>query len=146
MLIEFRKAEITDREWVWGLFKDLLKPSIEAQWGWQEAFQEESFGKHLPITQFKIIQNKCERVGAFYLVKNVDHIHLKMLLVKDEFQSMGIGKQVVNYTKSAAIEHDLPVNLGVIKSNPVVGFYTSLGFSVLGDENGSYKLQWNPNA
>ena len=63
-----------------------------------------------------------------------------------EYQAMGLGKKVIEYVKTIANKNKLPINLGVIKSNPVTGFYTNLDFSVLGEENGSYKLQWRPNA
>ncbi len=145
-MLKFRDAKVTDRDWLWALYKDLLKPSIDAQWGWNEAFQQDGFSKHLPIAQFKIIESQNDRAGAFSLMRNSDHLHLKMLLISARFQSMGLGKHVISYAKLVADEHGLPINLSVIKSNPVVRFYTNLGFCILGDDNGSYQLQWHLNA
>ena len=137
-----RQASEADKEWTWSLFKSLLKDSINRQWGWDEAYQLKSFDENLPIREFFVITLDTQDVGTYSFVEEIDHIHLKMILVDPMFQNKGVGTAVISKLKEIAAKKSLPIRLGVIKANPVVEFYTGQGFSVLDASGDIVQLQW----
>ena len=70
-----------------------------------------------------------DRVIGFYVVRdNVDYLHLDHLYVTPEYQSMGIGRRVVEQVLSVANDKGIPVKLRALKGSRANQFYTRLGF------------------
>jgi ribosomal protein S18 acetylase RimI-like enzyme len=139
-----RYANESDESWLWAIFQDLLKPSITAQWGWDEGFQQNLFKTDLPVQEFIIYSRFGVDVGASLVRTESDHYYVKMLLVVDEFQGMGIGRFIMQQLKSKADRNSKAIRLSVIKANDVAGFYEKLGFIRTGENDGSTKYQYAP--
>lgn len=132
-----------DREWLYKLYQDAMKPCIEATWGWDEEFQSNGFDNNLKPIDWKIINEGIERIGGFVLREGNDHLRLKMIIIKPEYRRKGIGRRVLTYIQSVAKEKSLPLRLSVIKANPVSQFYLKLGFFQYDEDDSFYKMQWH---
>ena len=139
---QLTEGKSTDRKWLYDLYKKVMRPCIDATWGWDEKFQTNGFKKNLKPTDWIIIKINNENIGGFVLLEKHDHLWLKMIIIKPEFQRKGIGGKVVSYIQSIAKESSLPLRLNVIKENPVKPFYLKYGFTQYGEDASFYKLQW----
>jgi len=132
-----------DREWLYNLYQNAMKPCIEATWGWNEEFQNNGFDNNLKPTDWKIINDGIERIGGFVLKEGNDHLWLEMIIIKPEYRQKGIGRRVLTYIQSIAKEKSSPLRLSVIKANPVKPFYLKLGFCQYDEDDSFYKMQWH---
>lgn len=140
----FRSGTEEDNEWMFDLFKRLLKQYIEATWSWDEALQQESFNTSLPIKQFQILSERGKRIGGYHLSEKSDHLMLDMILVEPQQQRMGWGRMMLTHMQQQARESNKPIRLNVLRNNPAVEFHRNAGFEEIdGDEN-SLKMIWNP--
>jgi ribosomal protein S18 acetylase RimI-like enzyme len=137
-------GEFSDKGWLYDLYKNVMRSCIETTWGWNEKSQIEGFNNYLKPTDWKIIKISDEDVGGYVLVEKHDHLWLKMIILKPEYQYKGIGRRVVVYIQSIAEDKALPLRLSVIKENPVKPFYLKLGFTQYEEDASYYKLQWRP--
>jgi ribosomal protein S18 acetylase RimI-like enzyme len=139
MLLSERNARVSDEDWLWRIYKSLLRSCIETQWGWDESFQvNEIFGKLL-LSKFIIVNRNDVDVAAYLVYEEPEHYYLKMILVMSEYQGEGIGYKIIKDLQSTAIKNGKLIRLSVINSNPVCGFYENLGFIVVKrDEESTY--------
>jgi len=136
-------GKTSDKEWLYNLYQNAMKPCIKATWGWNEEFQSNGFDNNLKPTDWKIIKNGLERIGGFVLKESNDHLWLEMIIIKPEYQQKGVGRRVLTYIQSIAKEKSLPLRLSIIKANLVRPFYLKLGFCQYDEDDSFYKMQWH---
>jgi len=136
-----RTGKNEDKRWLFSVYKTTLRHHIEETWGWDEKFQQKSFKKTLHPRNFRIISHDNVDCAAYVLVKRPDYYWLEMLLVSPEKQRQGIGKKIMNRVIEESQSAGLPLGLSIIKTNPVLGFYTSLGFVVFEEDDAVMKLR-----
>ncbi len=139
-----RCATDADRSWLWDIYQDLLKPCITSQWGWDEEFQRQLFKNDLPLHEFVIHSKSGIDVAASLVRNESDHYYVKMLLVVEEYQSMGIGRFLMERLISKAQHDTKNIRLSVIKTNDVAGFYEKLGFIRTGEDDSSTSYRYAP--
>ncbi len=144
MKLSERRATDADRGWLWELYQNLLKPSISEQWGWEEKFQLNLFKTDLPVKEFIIYSKAGVDVGASLVRTEADHYYVKMLLIDNEYQRMGIGRLIMERLKTKAECNSRNVRFSVINANDVAGFYERLGFVITGEGDGSTEFQFAP--
>lgn len=125
-----RPAEVTDEAWLWEQYKELLKPVIKKQWGWNEEFQHTNFHRHLPYSEFKVIETGNRRIGAYSVRYNRKIIRLQMILVTTDNQKRGVGSHILKQLKVQANKDKIPIELSIFPANTVSGFYEKSGFSI----------------
>ncbi len=139
-----RPATPQDALWLWEQYSELLKPSIDRQWGWDEAFQLSNFQKHLPHSLFSIVEKRDSPVAAYATETSEKCIYLHMLLVVTEHQLLGVGTHVMSLMKARASEISLPIELSVIPANQVAEFYKKSGFKMIESTDDKQLFQWIP--
>jgi ribosomal protein S18 acetylase RimI-like enzyme len=137
-----RKGNADDKQWLYELYCQTLRPAIEQTWGWEEGFQMKQFNEHLKPDNFEILTIGGNPIGGFYVVENADHFWLEMLLINPSYQSKGIGNKVIKQIQRMSAAKKKPLKLCVIKSNPVQPFYEKLGFRVYEEDKAFYKMIW----
>ena len=145
MNIEIRDGSSSDSEWLYALYCSTMKIHIEKMWGWDEEFQRNGFFKNLPSEQFHIVVKNGEDTGAYQIVDKEDHLQLKMIIIKPEAQSQGIGKWIMNKLQNESKESNKPLKLNIIKGNPAKSFYLDLGFFVYEEDKELIKMEWTCN-
>jgi len=141
MKFESRIANPEDKEWLFSLYVSTLKVFIDKTWGWNEEFQRNEFNSNLHPAHFIIISDKNEDVAAYVLMKREDHYWLEMLMVTPKRQKQGVGKWIMTRIIKKSSQMKLPLALSIMKINPVISFYTKLGFSVFEEDNDIVKLK-----
>jgi len=139
-----RPGNAADSDWLWSTYKDLLRNSVEQQWGWDEFTQRAGFKTHLPAHKFTILSLHDSIVAAYCVKPYQQHMRVEMILVPKEYQGHGVGNRIMQSLKSAAFSQGKSITLDVIKANPVVGFYEKLGFKRVGNANGVYSYKLEP--
>jgi len=141
---QLRSGADADQEWLYRLYCQTMRPSIDATWGWDEAFQRKEFSEDLAPESWQIIVAKSQDIGGFVLKDKPDHLWLEMLIIKPKHQKNGVGLWAIDYMKKLATEISCPLKLSVIKLNPVKPFYLKLGFKQYYEDKAFYKLVWYP--
>lgn len=139
----FRNGTDDDREWMFALFKRVLKHYIEEAWGWDEVLQQESFNISLPIKQFQILNIANEPVGGYHLSEKPDHLMLDMILLEPKFQGLGWGKAMLDRMQQKSRETNKPINLKVLRNNPAVEFHKKAGFKEIDGDEHSLQMTWD---
>ena len=138
---ELRDATPDDARWLWRLYAELMKPSIDVQWGWVEALQREAFDEHLPWSAFSVVVAGDSRVGACACERQPSRSYLHMLLIETGSQRRGIGTRVLDRLGEEADRAGLPLELSVIEANPAARFYEARGFERIGCGDGSLRYR-----
>ena len=123
-----------DRVFLFESYKKTLGPYIERVWGWDEAFQNLGFWKHNPLSRFQVIMVDELAAGGLHVEEDHDVIAIRMIFVLPEFQNRGIGSSVISDILAQARSSAKHVGLKVIKHNPAISLYESMGFSVRGGD------------
>ena len=138
---ELRDATADDARWLWRLYAELMKPSIDVQWGWVEELQRDAFDEHLPWSAFSVVVAGGRRVGAYACERQPSRLYLHMLLVESGSQRRDIGTRVLDRLGGEADRVGLPLELSVIEANPATRFYEARGFERVGCGDGFLRYQ-----
>jgi ribosomal protein S18 acetylase RimI-like enzyme len=137
-----RRGNNNDRDWLFSLYSQCLKPAIEQTWGWDDNFQTVNFNQHLLAEKFVILMIEKTNIGGFVLEERKDCDWLEMLLIDPAYQRRGIGSRLLRQLQNAANSKGKPLKLSVIKKNPVLLFYQKLGFQVESEDEAFYRMIW----
>ncbi len=66
-----------------------------------------------------------------------------MIVLELEYRGQGLGRIILTHIQRIARQKVLPVRLNVIKANPVLPFYTKLGFRQYAEDQAFFRLQWD---
>jgi len=144
MCLAERQGKISDREWIWRIYCQLLRAPIEQQWGWDEKSQHDNFSKNLLATDFIVVSKQGNDIAAYLLRDRDDHFWLEMILVEVKYQRSRIGSELLKKMQSKAADAGKPLMLSVMNSNPVQGFYEKLGFVSYEQGADFRKMRWAP--
>ncbi len=133
----------TDAEWLFELYRKSMQLYVEATWGWDEDFQQRGFSQNLKPSDWRVIWLGEHRIGGFVLNERNDHFRLAMIMLEPEYRRQGLGRKILTYIQHIARQKALPVRLNVIKANPILPFYTKLGFRQYAEDEAFFRLQWD---
>ncbi len=142
MNLQTRNGINLDKEWLYTLYCTTMKTYVEKTWGWDEDFQKNAFETHLLPERFHIVMKSSIDVGAYLIYDKGDHVWLEMLLINPEMQNQGIGSWIIHKLQNKSKEANKPLQLSVIKVNPVQSFYDGLGFSIYDEDDSFYYMEW----
>jgi ribosomal protein S18 acetylase RimI-like enzyme len=66
---------------------------------------------------------------------------IDQIQLEPEFQSRGMGTEIVRNLQASAQAAGVRLTLKVLKVNPALRLYERLGFKVVGEEEGIYAMQ-----
>lgn len=94
----------------------------------------------------KIIEINGETAGLFKAYfDEFEHVcHLVQIQVHPSYQGKRIGHLLISDLLDKARQTSVKVLLSVIKVNPAKRLYDRLGFTVYGETDGEYLMQWLP--
>ena len=138
--VDLRSATDKDQAFLFESYKVTLKPYVEWAWGWDEAFQRESFLKHFPIAQFKLVSVDGSDAGGLYVEEQDSLRFIRLIYLLPEFQAKGIGRNLITQEMAKAKEVNKALHLKVVKINPAKSLYDRLGFKLLEENDVTYHL------
>jgi ribosomal protein S18 acetylase RimI-like enzyme len=139
-MITLRPAQEDDYAFLWELHRTVMRPYVEATWGWDEAWQADHFRAHVALPRCQIIQSAGVDVGVLIVEAQSDRVFLDLIEILPAYQRAGIGTAVMRQVLSQTMDQGLPVALQVLKVNPARVLYERLGFVVTGETATHYLM------
>ncbi|MGF1753453.1 GNAT family N-acetyltransferase [Vibrio makurazakiensis] len=125
-----------DSERRFEVVKQGLISHVERVFGWDDGFQRDRLDNDYQADWFHWIKLDEQEVGlvCFKPYESAYHIHL--LIVRPEFQSLGIGLQVMSYLhRRAKRESKTHITLSsFIDNHGAISFYQKLGYQITESE------------
>jgi ribosomal protein S18 acetylase RimI-like enzyme len=129
-LLPFSEGFI-DRSNLYALYCLLLREYIEPVFGWDEEFQRQRFEREYPSHKTFLVPCGMMIAGFVVLKCESEEIHLSLLLLRPEFQSLGIGARVMELVLAQAKFLSVPVTLSCFRENDqALKFYARHGFRI----------------
>src|SRR4051812_1546243 len=126
MKFELRPATTADREFIWNLRCETMRPILEPVNGWDESTQRSHADESL-AGQIVLVDGAP---GGVLTVANWgSELHLKWVAVLPSHQRQGLGTALIKRAQDQAAAARLPLTLQVQASNPAVALYHRLGFT-----------------
>lgn len=150
-----RLATTDDEPFLYKLYASSRTEEM-ASWGLEEA-QQRSFlelqfrarQRHYSIAfafaEHKIILCDDRPIGRILVYRSEHEIRLVDIALLPEHRERGLGESLIRDLLEEADETGKTVTLHVEKLNRAARLYERLGFTVIGDTGGSYKMEWRPD-
>jgi len=140
-MFQLRPADANDYNFLYELHAATMKPSIEATWGWNEAWQLDYFRQHFDPSRRQIVQVEGQDIGAISIESHPDELYLALIEILPAYQGRGLGTALIRDFIQAAQDVDRPAVLHVLKANHAAHrLYQRLGFVTIAEEEVKYKM------
>jgi GNAT superfamily N-acetyltransferase len=129
MHLAIRVATCADHGWLRDLNRLAYEDVVRRQFGtWDDPAQRERFDSSLEHAAFRIVELDQEPIAAVWSEERDDHVWLQELQVLPEFQSQGIGSEILSLEVARAETFNKPVRLHVLVQSRARDFYRKNGF------------------
>ena len=133
MSLQIRAATPEDHAFLRELNRLAYEDVVARQFGgWDDGAQRQRFDSKLQGATFRIVELVGRPIAAVWSSEHDDHVFLHELLVLPEFQSRGIGSQVLRWELARAEAVGKPVRLHTLLLNRAQVFYKRHGFVEIG--------------
>ena len=123
-----RPATAEDRELLYGIHREAMRPYVEQVWGWDEGFQRERFRRGFDPGTTQVVVSSGREIGFVRSEEREGIVVLAQVFVIPEYRGQGVGSALVR----TILASGLPVKLRVMKSNTGARrLYERLGFRVV---------------
>lgn len=137
-----RLSSNPDYEFLKNVHHVTLKDHISKIWGWDESTQDEFFKEEFESGQIHVIQSLGNDIGYLILHENPDSLYVVELLILPQFQSRGLGTQILIDLRQKAKSLGIVMKMGVFKVNTrAKDLYLALGFKVCGETETHFILE-----
>ena len=137
-----RPATNADYDFLYQLHATAIRPSVEATWGWDDAFQQALFRSRWNPAKTQVVMVDGKMVGTLRLVENQDEIFLALIEIHPDHQNCGLGTTIVQDILAEAHQRSLPVLLHVLKTNQGARrLYERLGFAIIETREERYVMK-----
>ena len=134
--LSFRKAHISDSEFVFTVKKAAFGEYVEQVWGWDDDYQRELHNRRFVSQDLRIIQFRGTDVGFMATSSTPDTLKVNQLFILPEYQGKGIGSACMMRIVDDATLEGKSVALQVLKVNTRgTAFYQRLGFLIIGESS-----------
>jgi N-acetylglutamate synthase-like GNAT family acetyltransferase len=134
--ISLRPATEADSEFAYQVLKTALGSYIAMTFNSSEQQQRELNRRRLRPSDTSIIKFDDKEIGLIAVNRETDQIRVRQLFILPDFQRYGIGAHLMQ-------DILLEVKLQVFKvNNPAKAFFEKLGFSVIGDTETHFQLEY----
>jgi GNAT superfamily N-acetyltransferase len=135
-----RPSTEDDFEFVFQLNKINMRHYVEQLRGWDDVAERcDMQQKFYPGCDQTIVIDSND-AGIFGVDRKSNMIELRHIEILPKYQRLGVGTALINNLLNDARQAKLPVLLCVLKMNPVLHLYESLGFRITGETNLKYQM------
>jgi ribosomal protein S18 acetylase RimI-like enzyme len=133
-IVERRQANASDEQFMRKLHKAAYYDVIVRQFGgWDDELQASLFSKKWRPEQFEILELDGQPIGCIRIEDRSDEVFLAEIQILPDFQSRGIGREVIQGEVARAHKMKKPIRLQVLKKNERArALYERLGFGLCG--------------
>ena len=144
MQYTLRKITQDDYEFLRRLHHVVMRPYVEAIWGWNEEKQDEIVRQDMAGPYLSIIVCAGKDIGQVSIERNDEKLSLVDLFILPECQGQGIGSAVIKSILAEADAACLPVTLRLFKTNPAKQLYEQLGFRMETEDDTWFHMRYSP--
>ena len=138
---EVRQATPGDRDKLYRIKREAMRPYVEQVWGWVEELQERRFRQGYDHTETQVVLVDGLAVGLLRVSERESAVFIDQIEIVPDFQGRGIGTALIK----DIVARGRPVDLGVLKVNvDARRFYERLGFRVISDNEKHYQMRAEP--
>lgn len=139
MIYTNRKAQETDKEAIYHLYRLVMHGLVYEIWGWDEKWQENDFSDHFDPQGITLVHIKQKLVGYCQVENRGKQLFIRMIVVHPRYRRTGIGGKLLKSVIALGDEQSRGVCLEVFKINrEAIKFYENYSFSVTGETPYSY--------
>lgn len=143
--VTLREATPEDLPFLYDVAVRAMRPVLQASNKPDPTFEEykERYKEKSESETIQIIQYEGGDVGRLRVVRTKESIYIGGFQILPEFQSIGIGSEVMKNLMKESDETKIPILLEVSNSNPKAkAFYDRLGFKFVGSEKNESVLEY----
>ena len=139
---EVRQATPGDRDTIYRIKRETIRPYVEQVWGWDEELQERRFCESYDHTATQVVVVDGLAVGLLRVSERESAVFIDQVEITPKYQGQGIGTALIK----DIVARGRPVDLGVLKVNvDARRFYERLGFRVTGETETHYNMRAEPS-
>ena len=143
--LSFRKAHISDSEFVFTVKKAAFREYVEQVWGWDDNYQRELHNRRFAAQDVCIIQFRGTDVGFLSTSSTPDPLKVNQLFILPEYQGKGIGSACMMRIVDDARLEGKSVTLQVLKINTRgIALYKRLKFTIVGEDSIYFQMEKSP--
>jgi len=121
----------SDREFLWKLQRETMRPHVEAIWQWDEEEQRARFDSGFRPGSIEILELNGRPIGMIEIFRLPTEWFIARMQLMPEQPGKGIGTDLLGAICGEADRERVPVRLQVLVSNPAFRLYERLGFEVV---------------
>lgn len=138
MKFGYRTARETDRDMIYCLYRQVMRPLIAQIWAWDETWQRQDFDKYFVPEDIRLVHEHQTLVGYSQTEKRERQLYLRMLVVDAHCRRQGVGRTLLGRIIDEAAARFDEVGLEVFRINTAAkSFYEKFGFRQVGDTDAS---------
>ena len=138
---EVRQARPGDRDTLYRIRREAMRPYVEQVWGWDEELQERRFCESYDHTETQVVIVDGLAVGLLRVSESESALFIDQVEIVPDYQGRGIGTALIN----DLLARGRPVELRLMKVNADAGrLYERLGFRVISDNEKHYHMRAEP--
>ncbi len=143
---KIRFATPDDRDSIYALKAESVRPYVEKIWGWDEDYQRNDFdGDFSHIEQFQVIEIDGSFAGFVQYYFAYPYFEVVEIHLLPEYRGKGIGSDILRYLQNVCIAQDRKIRIGCFKENHrAKALYQELGFMQTGETDTHCILEY-PN-
>ena len=139
---EVRQATPGDRDTLYRIKREAMRPYVEQVWGWDEELQERRFCESYDHTATQVVVVDGLAVGLLRVSERESAVFIDQVEITPKYQGQGIGTSLIN----DLLARGRLVELGVLKVNvDARRLYERLSFRVIGDTETHYNMRAEPS-
>lgn len=142
MKYEIRNIDNGDKQAIYLIKKESIKPYVEKIWGWDEEYQTIDFEEGFILDNFKKIMIDELFIGFIETQECDNQINIAEIHILPEYQGFGIGSDLIRNTVAEAKEKNKSTTLGCFKDNVnAFKLYKRLGFEMVNETETHFVLK-----
>ena len=135
---EVRQATPGDRDTLYRIKREAMRPHVEQIWGWDEELQEPRFRESYDHTEAQVVLVDGHAIGYLGVSERESATFIDQIEIVPEYQGRGIGTALINNV----LARGRPVELDVLKVNvDARRLYERLGFRASGETETHYHMR-----
>ena len=143
MLVSRRPATSQDTEYARTVHHRAYRDVCIRQFGhWDEGAQDGFFENVWSSMTHEILMRSGVKCGYICVEHRVDDVYVHELVLDPDFQSQGIGSDILRGVIEHARSRRIPVRLATLRMNRATDLYRRLGFRDVGLTETHIQMEW----
>jgi ribosomal protein S18 acetylase RimI-like enzyme len=139
--IHLQQARAEHYDFALHLYLLTMRPYVQELTVWDEQKQRATFAAQWKREEVRIMSVDGKDVGWLQVAELPAEIRLQKFFVSPEYQRSGIGSEILSNLLATWRSTGKKIVLRVLKNNPARRLYERLGFSVVAEEDVTFRMR-----